>query len=192
MVTNKDEYYIREILNGDPGSFSHLVEKYKDLAFHVSLKILLNREEAEEAAQDAFIKAYRALPSFKGGAAFKTWFYRIVYNNAISRLRSSQNKRDVSLEDVRITDREVEETETALSRLSSEERQQYLQAALNKMAPEDRGLLVMFYFDELSVIEITEVTNFTESNVKVKLHRGRKKLFELLKGILKDEIISIL
>jgi len=192
MVTNKDEYYIREILNGDPGSFSHLVEKYKDLAFHVSLKILVNREEAEEAAQDAFIKAYRALPSFKGGAAFKTWFYRIIYNNAISRLRSSQNKRDVSLEEVRITDGEVEETETTLSRLSSEERQQYLQAALNKMAPEDRSLLVMFYFDELSVTEITEVTNLTESNVKVKLHRGRKKLFELLKGILKDEIISIL
>jgi heme/copper-type cytochrome/quinol oxidase subunit 2 len=53
-------------------------------------------------------------------------------------------------------------------------------------------VLVMFYFDELSVTEITEVTNLTESNVKVKLHRGRKKLFELLKGILKDEIISIL
>ena len=60
------------------------------------------------------------------------------------------------------------------------------------MNPEDRSLLMMFYFDELSVAEITEITSMTESNVKVKLHRGRKKLFELLKGILKDEIISIL
>jgi RNA polymerase sigma factor (sigma-70 family) len=192
METNKDEYYIREILNGDPGSFSHLVEKYKDLAFHVSLKILLNREEAEEAAQDAFLKAYRALPSFKGGAAFKTWFYRIIYNNAISRLRSSQNRKDISIEDIQISDNEVEETETALGRLSSEERQHYLQIALNKMTPESRSLLMMFYFDQLSVTEITEVTNLTESNVKVKIHRGRKKLFELLMEILKDEIISIL
>ena len=67
MEKKTDEYYIREILKGDSGSFSQLVEKYKHIAFSLSFKLLSHREEAEEAAQDAFIKAYNSLSSFQNG-----------------------------------------------------------------------------------------------------------------------------
>src|SRR5674476_707518 len=88
MEKKTDEYYIREILKGDSGSFSQLVEKFQHLAFTLSLKILNQREDAEDAAQEAFIKAYNSLRYFNGRSTFKTWFFRIVYNTAIIKLRS--------------------------------------------------------------------------------------------------------
>ena len=90
MEAKTDAYYIAEVLRGNPEAFSPIVEKYRQLAFSLSMKITRNKEDAEEAAQDAFIKAYKSLESFKGGAAFKTWFFRIVYTTAISKVRSSK------------------------------------------------------------------------------------------------------
>ena len=91
MEKKTDEYYIREILKGDSGSYSQLVEKYSHLAFSLSMKILNQREDAEEAAQDAFVKAYNSLGSFQSSSTFKTWFFRIVYTTSISRLRTRKN-----------------------------------------------------------------------------------------------------
>ena len=97
MEKKTDEYYIREILKGDTGSFSYLVEKYSHLAFSLSLKVLGQREDAEEAAQDSFIKAYNSLVSFSGTSTFKTWIFRIVYNTAISKLRSRKSTKSTSM-----------------------------------------------------------------------------------------------
>ena len=85
MEKKTDEYLIREILKGDSGSFSQLVEKYHHLAFSLSMKLLNQREDAEEAAQDAFIKAYKSLSSFQNGSTFKNRFFLIVYSTSISR-----------------------------------------------------------------------------------------------------------
>ncbi len=77
MEKKTDEYYIREVLKGDSGSFSKLVEKYTNLAFSLSMKLLNQREDAEEAAQDAFIKAYNSLGTFQNGSTFKTCFFAL-------------------------------------------------------------------------------------------------------------------
>ena len=191
MEKKTDEYYIREILQGDPGSFSHLVDKYKHLAFTLSLKILNQREDAEEASQDAFIKAYNSLATFKGTSSFKTWFFRIVYNTAISKLRTRKNN-EVEIDDVKISDSEITETENALEQLGNSDRIKYLQEGLSGLEHEEQALLNMYYFDEFSVDEIATITAQTTSNVKVKLFRTRKKLLEKLQHILKDEVISIL
>ncbi len=191
MEKKTDEYYIREILRGDPGSFSHLVEKYQHLAFSLSMKILNQREDAEEAAQDAFIKVYNSLAAFNGSSAFRTWFFRIVYNTAISKLRTRKNV-EVGFEDVKITDKEVAETENAIGHLSSDERIIYLQKGLMELEPEEHALLNMYYFDDFSIDEISSITALSASNVKVKLFRTRKKLMEKLQNLLKDEVISIL
>jgi RNA polymerase sigma-70 factor (ECF subfamily) len=108
MEKETDEYYIREILKGDSGSFSPLVVKYNHLAYSLSMKILNKREDAEEAAQDAFIKAYNSLSSFQNGSTFKTWFFRIVYNTSISRLRTRKIN-EVKIDDVKISDAEKPE-----------------------------------------------------------------------------------
>jgi len=191
MEKKTDEYYIREILKGDSGSFSQLVEKYGHLAFSLSMKILNQREDAEEASQDAFIKAYNSLGSFQSSSTFKTWFFRIVYNTSISRLRTRKNI-EVKIEDVKISDAEIQSTESAMVQLNTNDRQKYLQAGLERLDPEERALLKMYYYDDFSMDEVSDVTGLTVSNVKVKIHRSRKRLLQELKVILKDEIISIL
>ena len=191
MEKKTDEYYIREILKGDTGSFSQLVEKYNRLAFSLSMKLLNQREDAEEAAQDSFVKAYNSLSSFQSSSTFKTWFFRIVYNTSISKLRTRKNY-EVKFEDVKITDSEIHYTENAIGKLNSEDRQKYLQIGLDRLAPDERALLNMYYYDDFSMDEISSITGLTESNVKVKIHRSRKRLLQELKVVLKDEVISIL
>ena len=191
MEKKTDEYYIREILKGDSGSFSQLVEKYSHLAFSLSMKLLNQREDAEEAAQDAFIKAYNSLRSFQSSSTFKTWFFRIVYNTSISKLRTRKNV-EVKIEDVKISDSELFSTESTVGQLNTEDRQKYLQTGLERLDPEERALLKMYYYDDFSMEEVSSITGMTVSNVKVKIHRSRKKLLQELKVILKDEVISIL
>ena len=191
MEKKTDEYYIREILKGDTGSFSQLVEKYSRLAFSLSMKLLNQREDAEEAAQDSFIKAYNSLSSFQSSSTFKTWFFRIVYNTSISKLRTRKNF-EVKFEDVKITDSEINYTENAIGKLNSDDRQKYLQIGLDRLAPDERALLNMYYYDDFSMDEISAITGLTESNVKVKIHRSRKKLLQELRFVLKDEVMSIL
>jgi len=191
MEKKTDEYYIREILKGDSGSFSQLVEKYSHLAYSLSMKILNQREDAEEAAQDSFIKAYNSLGSFQNSSSFKTWFFRIVYNTSISRLRVRKNI-EVKFDDVKITDAEIQSAEGVIGQLNTNDRQRYLQAGLERLEPDERALLKMYYYDDFSMEEISAITGLTVSNVKVKIHRSRKRLLMELRFILKDEIISIL
>ena len=155
------------------------------------MKLLNQREDAEEAAQDAFIKAYNSLRSFQSSSTFKTWFFRIVYNTSISKLRTRKNV-EVKIEDVKISDSELFSTESAVGQLNTEDRQKYLQTGLERLDPEERALLKMYYYDDFSMEEVSSITGMTVSNVKVKIHRSRKKLLQELKVILKDEVISIL
>jgi RNA polymerase sigma factor (sigma-70 family) len=191
MEIKADEYYIREILKGDSGSFSQLVEKYQHLAYSLSLKILNHREDAEDAAQEAFIKAYHSLRFFQGKSSFRTWFFRIVYNTAIIKLRSIK-KGEVKIEDTRLNDSEISGTESVLTQFNTEDRQKYLKSGLGKLDPEEQALLTMYYYDDFSMDEISKITGLTVSNVKVKIYRSRKRLLKELTHILKDEVITIL
>ena len=186
MEQKSDTYYISKVLEGNSDSFAPLVDKYKQLAFSLSMKITRNREDAEEAAQDAFIKAYRSLESFKGSATFKTWFFRIVYTTAISKIRGKQNNQ-VSFEDYKLTDSELMDTENAVGQLSVEERSAQLHKAMDHLDPDERAILNLYYFEDLPVEEIATIMGLSSSNVKVKLFRSRKKLYGQLHGILKCE-----
>lgn len=186
MEAKNDAYYIAKVLEGDSESFAPLVEKYKLLAFSLSMKIIRNREEAEEAAQDSFIKAYRSLEAFKGGATFKTWFFRIVYTTAISRVRGKKMNL-ISFEDYRLTDSELMDCENAVGQLSAEERSIHLHNAMDRLDPEERAILNLYYFEGLPVDEVAAIMDLTASNVKVKLFRSRKKLYEQLHVLLKGE-----
>jgi RNA polymerase sigma-70 factor (ECF subfamily) len=186
MEVKNDAYYIAKVLGGDVESFAPLVDKYKQLAFSLSLKITKNREDAEEAAQDSFLKAYRSLVSYKGGATFKTWFFRIVYTTAISKVRRKKQTL-ISYEDYRLTDQELLECEEAVGQFTAEERATYLHKAMDQLDPEERAILNLYYFEELPVDEVAEIMDLSASNVKVKLFRSRKKLYEQLHGLLKGK-----
>lgn len=188
MDRNDDTYYIDKVLNGEPNYFSFIVEKYQDIVFSIALKVLKNREDAEEMAQESFIKVYKSLHTFKGTAKFSTWLYRITYNNCISEVRKKK-RYFVSTDDVEIS-HDVEELN--LDGIPEENRAKYIKVALEKLPEDEYTLILLYYFEDQSIDEISKVTKLSASNAKVKLHRARKKLYTILNEMLKDELYTIL
>jgi|APSaa5957512622_1039677.scaffolds.fasta_scaffold26582_3 RNA polymerase sigma factor (sigma-70 family) len=188
MEQKNDIYYIEKVKNGQTNQFSYIVEKYQDIVFSIALKVLRNREDAEEMAQESFIKAYKSLHTFKGTAKFSTWLYRITYNNCISEIRKKKQY-FVSTDDIEIKD---DSEEFDLDGIPAENRAKYIQAALDKLNGEEYTLVLLYYFENQSINEICKATKLSASNAKVKLHRARKKLYTILNEMLKEELYTIL
>ena len=189
MAPNNDDYYIAKTLNGDTNSFGFLVERYQNMVFNLSLKMLKHREEAEEVAQDTFIKAYKSLKSFNGDSKFSTWIYRIAYNTSLDRIKKNV-KFNNSVEIDKISSKEISSVEHIFEGIERQERNEIVQDCLHQLPEDERMILHLFYFEEQSLKEITEVLSISESNVKVKLFRARKKLFTIFKTSVEHEIYS--
>jgi RNA polymerase sigma factor (sigma-70 family) len=184
-----DILYIRMILDGNINAFSYLVDQHKDKAFNLAFRICGNREEAEEIAQDSFIKAYRSLKRFKMKSSFATWLYRIVYNTAISHVRIKK-KGMLSLEDFPVDYIDFIGNNGSEEEAEKEYRISLLNFALQKITEEERGLISLCYFEEMSNEEISDVTGITKSNIKVKLFRARKKMLEIIEKVEKKKSVS--
>ncbi len=191
MSIQTDNYYIEQVLDGNTGAFSFLVEKYQDMIYGLSLKMLRNAEDAEELAQDTFVKAYRSLSSYKGTSKFSTWLYRIAYNAAISAMRKRKMEL-LSLDEQRVSDQDEMKVQQQMGQIKKEELSNYLKKAIESLPADDQVLITLFYYEEQSVDDIARITGLTESNVKVKIHRARKKMHILLKDILQEEVYSFL
>ncbi|MDG1331882.1 MAG: sigma-70 family RNA polymerase sigma factor [Crocinitomicaceae bacterium] len=189
MVDLDDKIYIQQVLEGDSSSFTHLVNKYKDMVFTVCYRILRQREDAEDTAQVAFIKAFDKLHSFKGDSKFSTWIYTIAYRTAISKTRLMKLE---STDDGLYVETSNEINFPQLEEMKQQERQLYVQQAIDSLRELDGVIITLFYIDESSIQEIVDITGLTESNVKVKLHRARKQLKINLEGLLQQELKSII
>jgi len=170
-----DNFYIEKIRNKEPAAYSFLVDKHKDMVFSIALRILRNREDAEELAQDVFVKAYQSLDTFKGESKFSTWLYRIVYNAAISKTRKKKIE-TVDLDYNLVDNYSTDEIKEDINRLGYDEQKKIVDQILQGLNPEESMMITLFYFKENSTEEISEIMGMTQSNVKVKLHRLRKKL----------------
>lgn len=182
MELYTDTYYIKRIQAGDTASFACLLDKYSRQVFTLIVKVVGNREDAEELAQDVFVKVYRHLSSFKGESSFSTWIYRIAYNTAISETRKKK-KEFLAIEESVIDNVSEEEVADALGRSDTSGQIDKLDAALAQLPPDERAIILLFYMKEKTVDEIADITGLSASNIKVKLHRIRKKLFVILKGM---------
>jgi RNA polymerase sigma factor (sigma-70 family) len=181
-----DEQKIIEMVQqGNANAFSYLVNKYQDIVFSIALKVLKNRDDAEELAQESFIKAYRSIHSFQGKSKFSTWLYSITYNTCISHAR----KKKISFAQIDALPVSYEETEDSFGDFPEENRIRYLELALKQLPEEDHTLIVLYYYEDQSIDDICRITGLTESNAKVKLFRTRKKLHELMRAM-KNEIYS--
>ncbi|NMH86412.1 RNA polymerase sigma factor [Flavivirga algicola] len=188
-MTTNDQHYIDLIINGDTNAFEVLVERYKDLVFTLTMRMLKNREEAEEVAQDTFIKAYKSLNRFKGDSKFSTWIYKIAYNTSLDRLKKNKKHfNDVAIDE--FTEHQVKTIDNALYNLELKEREQSIQDCIALLPSDDGFLLTLYYFEEQSLEEISKTMGLTPNNVKVKLFRSRKKLATILKARLEPEIIE--
>ena len=182
MSDKEDHYYIEKVLAGESSAFAVLVDRHKNNVFNICVKITNSKEEAEEAAQDTFLKVFDKLKTFKQEAKFSTWLYRIAYNTSISKQRKNTWTKQKT-DDYDINEHTESELIDALYEESIEERELKLRSAIGKLAPDEQLLLQLYYDKDMSTEEIATITELTKSNVKVKIHRARKQLFNLLQPI---------
>lgn len=187
MQRATDQELIDKTLKGDTRAFGLLVEQYQGYVFTIVIRMVKVREEAEEVAQDTFIKAFESLSSFRGESKFSSWLYSIAYRKALDRLRKNKKYNTSELiED--ITESEAGISENAQHILEDKERKAQIQHCIMQLPEVDAALITLYYFEEQSVKEMAEITKLSEENIKVKLHRSRKKMFTLLKHLVLPEI----
>lgn len=189
MTINNDQQYIDKVLQGDTNAFAVLVDRYKDMVFSLALKITKSREEAEEASQDSFIKAFKSLKKFKGDAKFSTWLYKITYNNCIDRVKKIARTYNTDTID-EVNENKIKAIEDTLETIERGERAAVIKECMEALPEDERTILWLFYFEELSLKEIKDVTSYSESNIKVKLHRARKRLLAVVKKKVEPELIN--
>jgi RNA polymerase sigma-70 factor (ECF subfamily) len=189
MTTNNDQIIINQIIEGDTNAFAVLVDRYKDLVFSLTLRMLKNREEAEEVSQDTFIKVYKKLNKFKGDSKFSTWIYKVTYNTCLDRIKKlKRTENTVAIDE--FTEHQIKTIDNALDALEVKERKQAIQKCLDLLPSNDSFLLTLYYFEELSLDEISKIVGIKANTVKVKLFRSRKRLATILKAQLEPEIIE--
>ncbi len=182
-----DAELIKRTLEGEWRNYAVLVRKYESKIYSYVYFMVKNREDAEEITQDTFIKAYRALRSFRGEALFSTWLLRIAHFECLTLFRRKVPTK-VTIES--LDQKEGSRENDPVKDLYLADRNSILAAALNQLKPDERSVITMFYYNELSIQETTEATNLSESNVKILLHRSRKKLLKILKSMGVKEILA--
>jgi len=188
-MIKSDEYYIDKVLKGDDGKFSILIDRYKDLIFTLCYRIIKDKENAEEAAQDTFLKTYKSLAKFKGESKFSSWIYRIAYNTSLDKLK--QLKRQITtISTVDVNELNIGNIESTLDILESIELKDQIKNSIKKLNSEDAFILTLYYYDNLSMQEIAKITGHKANSIKVKIHRSRQKLMVILKKQLPKEIIE--
>jgi RNA polymerase sigma-70 factor (ECF subfamily) len=186
VITLKEENaLIDRVLGGDRSAFAPLVDAHKSYAYSIAFRVVTNRPDAEEVAQDSFIKAFHYLKKFNREARFSTWLYRIVFNTAISYKRKNRHQF------VDIENRGFESSTSADSEIESSDRSRYVQKALQKLSEPDRVALQLFYLNEFTLDEIAETLGQNVNTVKVRVHRARMRIAEELKKILKNEVLTL-
>jgi RNA polymerase sigma-70 factor (ECF subfamily) len=189
MAFKDDSFYIEEVLKGNSGAYAPLVEKHKGMVYTICFKIVRKAEEAEELAQDTFLKAFDKLDKFRGDAKFSTWLYRIAYNAAISMTRKRRLEVH-ALDDFVISNYSEDDAHENLDIVDAEDQQKMLQIALSTLSDDDYLIINLFYLKELPVNDISSITGLSAANVKVKLHRIRKKLYtKMQEELVKSEDI---
>jgi RNA polymerase sigma-70 factor (ECF subfamily) len=180
---------IERILGGDSRQFVVLVDRYKNRAFALALRLLGSREEAEEAVQDAFVKAYRRLADFRGDSRFGTWYYRILYNTCMSRV-SRRPADALSLDDVATAqeDISVSDEPDRLEMMAAKERGEILSEEMQKLPQKFQAVLTLFYIQEQRYDEIAAILDVPLNTVKSHLFRARELLRKRVQDRYNEEV----
>jgi RNA polymerase sigma-70 factor, ECF subfamily len=179
---------ILQVLKGDQDAYGEIVELYKDKVYQISYRMLGNRHEAEDIAQEAFIRAFINIHSFNIDLKFSTWLFRIATNLCIDRIR--KKKPDYYLDaEVAGTDglnmysQIPSKTDMPEKELESLELEEVIQREILKLPEKYRSVIVLKYIEELSLIEISEILNLPIGTVKTRIHRGREALRKQLRYV---------
>ena len=191
LTGQPDEEIINRILKGDQSAFALLVERYQNYVFTLVLRFSTSREDAEEIAQDVFVKAYRSLADFRGDSKFSTWLFTITRTTCLSFLR--KKKLDTQSLDNERTGLQVEnqESDFKANLVEQKSRHAMLNKAIALLSPDDAQVLNLFYKGDQTLEEIGKIMRMDPNTVKVKLHRARHRLKEKMERYFSQEVREI-
>lgn len=182
---------IQKVLDGDIDAFRYFVDRYKDMAFSITISMVRDEHLSEEIVQDAFIKAFKKLGQFRKESKFSTWFYAIVMNEVRIKMRRKKVT-TVSLSYKDFIEPNIAEVNHAISNLQNDDQKKIINSTLSKLSSQESLLMRLFYLNESSVEEIRDITGLTVSNIKTVLHRARKHFYAVLSNEMQDEAIALL
>lgn len=182
-----EKLQIRKVLKGDTSAFGYFVDTYQDMAITIAYRICGNKQDAEDIVQNAFVKAFHNLHTFRSDSKFSTWFYRIVYNTAVTETRSSVYNTEFVDYKFIDSDSSFSDLDT-MAQVEGRERKAMVDDALEKMPKDEGVLLTLYYLEDTSVKDIAQITGLTDTNIKVKLHRARKRFAEEMSKLMKYEV----
>jgi RNA polymerase sigma factor (sigma-70 family) len=183
---------IKLSLKGNQSAYADLVKRHQRFVFTLAMRFTKSREDAEEVAQDCFVKAFRSLESFKQESKFSTWLYSIVYTTAMTSLR--KKRLDTSSIDDEETYIQIENVSSGYDtdNIENKSRSFYLNQAIEQLTPDDATIITLFYKGEQSLEEIAQTLGIEANSVKVKLFRARQRLKEKLERNLKHEVKELI
>jgi len=186
-----DKEIIFKVLKGDASSYALLVERYQNYVFTLVLRFTENREDAEELAQDVFVKAFRSLADFRGESKFSTWLFTITRTTCISFLR--KKKLDIQSLDNERTGLQVENQESGFhaNLIEQKSRHAMLNEAIAMLSTDDSQVLTLFYKGDQTLEEIGRIMRMEPNTVKVKLYRARQRLREKMLKYFAHEVREI-
>ena len=186
-----DNEIISRVLKGEQNAYAELVNRYQAYVFTLVLRMIKSREDAEEVAQDVFIKAYRSLADFRGESKFSTWLYTIANTTSITFLR--KKKLDVhSLDNEKVF--EVADSKDSGFRanlVEQKSRVNMVNEAIAMLSPDDAEIITLFYKAEQNLEEISKILRLETNTVKVRLHRARTRLKEKMEKNFSEEVKNI-
>jgi RNA polymerase sigma factor (sigma-70 family) len=183
---------IEQTLGGNQSAYADLVKRHQRFVFTLALRFAKGREDAEEIAQDCFIKAYRSLSAFQQQSKFSTWLYSIVYTTAMTFLRKKRIDTSSIDDDESYIQIEGKPSGYDEYNVENKSRSYYLNQAIEQLLPDDATIITMFYKGEQSLEEIAQVMGIEANTVKVKLFRARQRLKERLERNLKHEVKELI
>ena len=193
MQENKSDIeLISQVLEGDKQAYAQLIKRHQRFVFTLALRFTKSREDAEEIAQDCFIKAYRALHTFKQTSKFSTWLYRIVYTTSMTFLRKKRLDTQSIDDESSIIQLESRISELSSSEVEHKSKMVFVNLAISRLLPDDAAIITLFYQGEQSLEEIGQTLGMEANTVKVKLHRARHRLKEKIENILHQEVRELI
>ncbi len=178
---------IHQTLGGNQSAYADLVKRHQRFVFTLASRFTKSREDAEEIAQDCFVKAYRSLASFQQQSKFSTWLYSIVYTTAMTKLRKKRVETSYLDNDEKSEQISGQFAVMDTNLAENNSRSYYLNQAITQLLPDDAAVLMLFYKSEQSIEEISQILGIETNAVKVKLYRARQRLKEKLELNLKHE-----
>ena len=186
-----DNEIISRVLKGEQNAFAELVTRYQNYVFTLTLRLIKSREDAEEVAQDVFVKAYRSLADFRGESKFSTWLYTITNTTSITFLR--KKKLEVhSLDNEKVFEMaESKDSGFRANTIEQKSRVGMVTKAIALLSPADAEIITLFYKVEQSLDEIGKILGLETNTVKVRLHRARTRLKEKMENHFSEEVKDI-